>query len=143
MEFPSVPSGILFTQMDSAQRNEYFSALSGVGADMIDLRSVYGRNGWMKRLAASPDPKAEDEAERLRWNGMTDQERFDFAYGNALDRVIAATGRRDAEESAVSDANKSVAALSGGRPGNAMAAIAGRYDSGSANEAVFKAIFGG
>ena len=141
MSFPLIPSGVLFTELSSADRAEYFTTLAGTSAADVDMQAVFGRKGWLKRTTQG-DPRAIEENDRLMWNAMSDQERYDFAYGNALERSLSAADGLNPSRAASLDLQNQFKVLSGGRPGNTRVAFNGD-DTVSANEAIFKTIFGG
>ena len=105
MDFPLIPSGELFTRLTPAGRAEYFGVLSSVEADDIDLRSVYGRKGWLKRLSRG-DPGDIEKQERLAWSAMSPAERYNLAYGNAVDRILHAVNRDIQARAVVKDIRK-------------------------------------
>ena len=142
MEFPFIPSGTLFTGLDPAKRNEYFRTLADTDSADVPPQAVFGRNGWLRRTEGLDRKRAAEEF-RASWAGLSPEERFDWAYGNALDRSLEATIAPVEMKAASDDFNRSVAALSGGRRDNLADAVAGRYDPDAANRAMFRTIFGG
>ena len=138
-----IRSGILFDQLDSVQRNEYFDALSRADGDVVTPEAVFGTNGWQRRLAESKADPALATAEFAKaWDGMSKEARFDWAYGNALARYVSVGSDEAFEKAEMGKLKADAAELVGGDMSRLGEAVVANTDYISANKLLFNTIFG-
>lgn len=138
-----IRSGVLFDQLDPAQRNAYFDTLSQADGDVVVPEAVFGHNGWRRRLAeAKADPVFARNEFTKAWNGMSQEARFDWAYGNALDRFVGAGSAERFDKAEIGSATASAAELVGGDRSRIGEAVIANTDADAANRLLFDTIFG-
>lgn len=138
-----IRSGVLFDQLDSVQRNEYFDTLSQADGDVVVPEAVFGTNGWKRRLAEfKADPAVATVEFARAWDGMSPEARFDWAYGNALDRFVGAGSDERFEKAEIDTVKASASELVGGDQSRLGEAVVADTDYVSANRLLFDTVFG-